>query len=143
RFRMATRYARNSFLIPEVKAHYEAVARMKRNTTPFGVAVGDFLSPVAITSVITRDYRGQVADSIAITVNDVFKVKMMKVIITDANGGILEDGDATRVGNGSCFEYSCKCSIPDVEEVTITVRVTDWPGNVVIEEVTNDKGLVT
>ena len=128
RFRLAARYARNSFLLPDLKAHYEAVARVKRNTTPFAVAVGDYLAPGTITKIITNDYHGNSGDRIFIVVNDVFKVKSMRIAITDATGSIIETGNATRHDGASTFEYLGTTTIPGFAGMSLKVEVTDWPG---------------
>jgi hypothetical protein len=135
RFRLAALHAKQSLLIPEVKAEYEEIARVKRNTTAFATATADFLKPVAITAILTAGYKGEIGFPLSIMVNDIFKVKTMKVTITNPDGAVLESGDAVRANDSPGYSYMTTAFIPDLQGVIIKAEVTDRPGNVVVEEV--------
>jgi hypothetical protein len=135
KFRLAASYAKQSLLMPEMKAEYEAIARAKRNTTVFATAVADFLKPVTITDILIAPYKGEVCFLLTVAVNDIFKVKKMKVIISNADGAVLESGDAIGGNDSSGYSYITTAFIPDVKGVTIKAEVIDRPGNVVVKEV--------
>jgi hypothetical protein len=136
RFRLATVYAKRSLLQPELKAEYEAIARAKQTTTPFAAAVGDFLKPVEINGILTASYHGEAGFPLTIMVNDLFKVKTMKVTFTNASGGVVESGLATRTAESAGYTYVTTVAIPDVSGLNIKVEVTDRPGNLVMDDVT-------
>lgn len=135
RFRMATLYARRCMLHPELKADYEAISSAA-NMGAFAAAVRDYLKPIAISEIALNGYNGEADWPIGIVVNDVLKVKTLKVTITDVSGSILESGEATRSGSSSGHTYVTTVPIPDVSGVTIRVEAKDRPGNSTSSEVT-------
>jgi hypothetical protein len=135
-FRLATLYAKRCLLQPALKAEYELIARATDQVSAFAAAVGDYLKPVAITAVVTVTYKGEAGYPLGILVNDLFKVKTMKVTISDAAGNILESGDAMLSEGAVGYTYITTVSIPDVTGLVIKVEVTDRPGNIVAQEVT-------
>ena len=135
RFRRATLYAKQSMLNPELKADYQAISSAA-NMGAFAAAVHDYLKPIAISDIVLNGYNGQADWPIGIVVNDVLKVKTLKVTITDVSGSILESGEATRSGSSSGHTYVTTVPIPDVSGVTIRVEAKDRPGNSTSSEVT-------
>lgn len=135
RFRLATVYARRCMMQPELKAEYEEMARATDNAGPFAAAVGDFLTPVSIAGIITASYKGEIGFPISIHVSAVFKVKTLKVTLTDADGTIVESGDAV-LGDAANYTYLTTVAVPDIAGLKIKAEVTDRPGNAASREVT-------
>jgi hypothetical protein len=134
-FRLATLYAKRCLLQPEMKAEYEAIARAKENPSPFAAAIWDYLNSISITDVITRTYQREGGFPLSILVNDIVKVKTMKVTIIDRGGKILETGDAWHSEGSTGYTYVTKGTAPIGAGIVIQVEVTDRPGNIVMEEV--------
>jgi hypothetical protein len=135
KFRLATLYAKRSLLQPALKAEYEAIARAKESASAFAAAVGDYLSPVAIDTVHTATYHGEIGFPIGVVLNDVYKVKTIKVTLVNSSGAVVESGPATRAEGASGYTYTTTVAVPDISGLTIKVEVTDRPGNIVTEEV--------
>jgi hypothetical protein len=135
RFRLATLYAKRCMLIPELKAEYEMIARATDNSSAFATAIADFLKPVTIEEVLTASYNGQSGFPLSIMVSSVFKVKTMTVTITNANGTVVESGNASIMAGSSGFSYVTTVELSAIAGVKINVTVTDRPGNTVTHDV--------
>jgi hypothetical protein len=135
KFSRAARYAKKQLGIQEAREMYAARVT-DRLTTPFVVAMTDFLTPPKIHSVDTSDYLGAIGDPIAVEASDDFMVKAVRVIITQPDGTRLEDGEAVPDPDREDFwVYNATAVNNDVPGTTISAIVTDRPGNKATEVV--------
>jgi hypothetical protein len=135
-FRLATLYAKRSLMKPELKEEYQAIARAKHLSSAFAEAVADYLKPIEIQGILTESYDGKADFHLPIVVGDRYKIKTMKVTITDASGALVETGEAAMNTSSSGFTYVTTVTVQDPVGLTIKVEATDRPGNVVVHEVT-------
>jgi hypothetical protein len=136
KFRLAAAYARRAMLNPELKAEYEAMSRAHDNSSAFAAAVADYLKPVTITGILTQEYHGELGFPLAITVSDIFKIKTMKITLTDRDGNILDSGSAQLLPEYANYVFTTAVAVPDITGLSIKVEVTDRPGNIAVHEVT-------
>ena len=135
RFSRAARYAKKQLGIKEAREMYSARVT-DRLTTPFVVAVTDFLTPPRIHSLDTSDYLGAIGDPIAVEASDDFMVKAVRVTITQPDGTRLEDGEAVPDPDREDFwVYKATAVNSDVSGTIIRAIATDRPGNKATEEV--------
>ena len=125
KFQMAVFYGKS----PENQEVYKEKA-VKKGRTPFHVAVADFLKAPDIENVDISGYTGQPGDTVRIRVTDDFAVKSVTVRITNSDGTLVEEGNATPDAVGYLWTYIATSTNDNLEGDKIEITVSDLPGNV-------------
>jgi hypothetical protein len=131
-FQQAVIYAQTAIASPEMEELYKTVAK-KKGKYPFNVAVADFLNAPDIHDIDLSEYTGSAGDRIRIIVNDDVAVKSVKVEIHNADGSLVEEGEAVQIA-GSLWIYTAVQDNENLNGDKITVSASDMPGNVTHEE---------
>lgn len=136
RFANAAAYAREHMRDPVTRELYASGVNRKC-TSPYAVAVSDYLCKPCIDFIWTRDYTGAVGQSIAILAKDDFWVVSVIVKIRDASGNVIECGEATPgEGRSQYWTYVATQSNPSMQGTTITITAQDFAGNIGIRTMT-------
>jgi len=127
RFQQAVLYAKSAIANPETKALYEQGA--KEGQRSFNVAVADFFNAPDIEHVDLSGYTGKVGDVIRILASDDLIVKAVSICITNADGSIVEEGDALP-GAGHEWTYVATQPNDSLAGDKIVITASDLPGNI-------------
>jgi hypothetical protein len=134
KFRQASLYAKSATKEEGLAEIYEAVAEKKKRT-PFVVAVADFLNAPEIKDIDLSKYAGNTGDIIRIKVLDDVIVNSVYVSIVNADGSIVEEGDAVADASSYVWTYTATQENESLEGDKITVTISDLPENTVEETV--------
>jgi spore germination protein GerM len=132
-FQKAVLYAKAAVAGGETAALYEAKAKQKKRN-PFHVAVADFMKAPDITHIDLTGYAGQAGDVILIEVSDDFAVKRVSVSITNADGTLVETGDAIQDAIGYQWTYTATQTNDNLDGDRIVIRASDTAGNITDNE---------
>ncbi|GJH40878.1 hypothetical protein RCZ04_14280 [Capnocytophaga sp. HP1101] len=128
-FKEAVRYAQQVMKTPDKKAFYAASPQAKSGEqTVFTMAVADYLNKPKVNKIDASDYKGNTGDKIRLLILEDFSVRSVKVSIHEANKSLIEQGEA--VQDGMQYVYTTTAGNPSVRGSVITIKVTDFPGNV-------------
>lgn len=117
---------------PDSKAEYAEKAAGGK--TAYNVAVADFFSAPDIDEIDLSSYTGTVGDTIRVRATDDFKVTQVVVTIANADGSLVEEGEAVLQPNGLDWVYAATVDNPSLEGDRILVQAIDRPGNVTEQE---------
>lgn len=98
RFQQAVIYAKAQMADPESKAEYAEKASGAKSA--YNVAAADFFAAPDIDEIDVSNYTGAVDDTIRVMATDDFKVTEVVVTIINADGSLVEEGDAVLQSNG-------------------------------------------
>ena len=127
RFAEYIRYAKAAIKDPEIKAAYAAVA--KPGTTAFNRAVTDACNPPKIGKIDTASYHGHLGDHLIVEATDDFKVIAVQICIHNANGDLIEQGDAILQINTDDWLCAVTVANEPFAGSRITATAADLPGN--------------
>lgn len=127
KFQKAVLYAKAALADPVKNQMYEAQSDSSKGITTYNVAVADLLNAPDIEKIDLSNYNGNPGDLIKITAIDDFQVISVTVKIENADGTLVEEGNA--VDNGAEWIYTATASNPDLAGDKITVQATDNPAN--------------
>ena len=131
-FKEAIQYAKDSKLIPERYAFYQSMT--KPGQSAYTAAVKDFMKPAWITSIDTNKYAGKLGDKIRIFAGDSFKVASVTVTINDADGNLIETGQAVQAD--ALWVYTVTAANTPPAGSSVFVLVYDLPGHPVTQSFT-------
>jgi hypothetical protein len=134
RFRAALNYALIAIKDPETKAFYQSKASAGQSA--FNMAFKDAVTPPVIHSINTVNYHGAGADTITVQAIDPFKVVSVKVSIKEADGTLLEEGNAVQQSNTVDWLYTATKANAGLTGSKVTAVATGFPGNSSSLEVT-------
>ena len=112
---------------PETLARYKAATT--KGSTPFNVAVADFLNAPDIVRVYPSGYVG---DKILVDATDDFAVTSVTVKIVNENGTVEEGTPSTASATGESTPPRGRTTTP--RHAKSSSRPTDMPGNVTESE---------
>lgn len=127
KFRAASHYAAKTLKDPDTKAAY--AARAKKGQTAHNVAVADFLQAPDISEINLSQYQGKKGDTIRVRVSDDYMVAEVRVAIYNAEGTLLEEGNATPEENDMDWTYTTQKASTEVSGNQLIVSAYDLPGN--------------
>jgi hypothetical protein len=127
RFAEYIRYAKAAIKDPDIKAAYAASAKPGR--TAFNRAVTDASHPPKIGKIDAGKYHGQPGDYLTIEATDDFKVMAVQISIHNANGLLIEQGDAIMQINMVEWLYAVTVANEPFAGSMITATAIDLPGN--------------
>jgi hypothetical protein len=135
KFQEAAQYASRQIAVEKSRALYATgITIRKRNA--YLVAVSDYLNAPSVRSIDTIDYHGTVGDPIAVMAKDDFMVTKVKIVITNASGAVIEQGDAgPDAMRTDQWGYKATVANPMLSGTKIQVIAYDRPGNVGTAEV--------
>ena len=119
KFRLATLYAKRCMLTPELKAEYDKIGRTYGNGA-FAAAVTDFLKSITVDAILTNSYSGQAGFPLTVMVNDIHKMKTMKVTLESASGQVIEEGNAAFMPGSSGYCYVTTVDIANVDGLKLS-----------------------
>lgn len=138
-FARASRWATAVLQDEESGPFYQALGK-KREISARAAAISDFLKPPTLEALDLSEYNGRAGDRIQFTANDNVGIENAMVTISDGDTFVFESGQAVEDEPGmGDWTYTALNTIPGGTAVTISVKVSDRPGNVV--EVTEEKAL--
>jgi len=114
------------------KSEYEAKATGLANA--YNVAVADFFHAPNIDEIDVTQYQGEVGDAIRIRVTDDFKVQQVHLAIYNADGSLVEMGDAVKQANTVDWVYVATAANESTAGDRIVIRASDKPGNIAEQE---------
>ncbi len=126
RFQNAVLYAQSAVAAEGLKEQYAAGAQ--KGKSAFNIAVADFLTAPDIRQIDLSEYTGQPGGKIHITISDDFAVTTVSVSITNADGTLVEKGEALR-GLGNLWTYTATQENQSLEGDKIEIIASDLPGN--------------
>jgi hypothetical protein len=130
RFRQAALYGKVVFADPDTKALYTEAANQKGHPV-FSLAVADFFNAPSVDVVDLSGYSGAVGDEIVILASDDFDVIIVQVVLTDAEGNLIESGAAVETPPESGrWVYTSTAEVSAGTTVRIAVTAEDRPGGV-------------
>ena len=129
RFQRAVVYGKATLADPVLGEGYTAAAQRKKRQ-PFNVAVADFLHAPDIELIDVSAYHGQPGDVIRIEATDDFAVKEVKVVISNPDGSLVEEGLAQPGAMTFEWIYTATAANPGLTGDRIEVYVSDIPGNI-------------
>lgn len=135
RFQQAVLYAKVAIVSPENGEQYKT-SSAKKGKTAFNVAVADFFNAPDIEQVDMSGYTGHPGDMIHIRVTDDFKVETVFLRISNADGSLVEEGNAVPDPSGYLWTYTAVASNDNLSGDKILVTASDMPGNISMEEQT-------
>ena len=91
---------------------------------------------LGIQRIDLSDYTGKPGDTIRIQVSDDFLVKEVKVTINNADGTLVEKGNAISDPVGYFWTYTATATNDSLDGDRIEITVSDLPGNVTQDTVT-------
>jgi hypothetical protein len=127
KFQKAVLYAKGILSDPDKKQMYDAMADDTKGISTYNVAVADLLNAPKIESVDLSEYTGAAGDTIKMMVTDDFQVVAVTVTIENADGSLVEKGEA--VGIGMYWVYTATVNNADLAGDKITITATDNPDN--------------
>ena len=127
KFQQAVLYAKSALQDPATKALYSASADSEKGISAYNVAVADLLNAPQIEEINLSNYSGNINDTIIIRVTDDFQVAAVKVIINNADGSLVEQGNAKL--QGIEWVYTATVKNDDLSGDKITIQATDIPDN--------------
>ena len=135
RFREAAQYGRQQISLPESRALYaKRISDKKRSA--YAVAMSDYLVEPKVHSIDTVDYHGAIGDTITVKATDDFMVTKVKIVIKDAAGVLIEEGDAgpdeLKI---NLWVYRATAANPKLTGTKIQAVAYDRPGNTGTAEV--------
>ena len=133
KFSQATIYAVSAISDPATKKDYEAMAIPGQSA--YNLAIADFFNAPEIESTDTAGYSGNIGGLIKVKAKDDFRVAKVTVIISKANGTIVEQGDAVSM-NGVDWVYTATIANSAYSGNKVKVQVRDLPGNLTEAEST-------
>ncbi|MDO4225092.1 MAG: hypothetical protein Q4C75_04290 [Bergeyella zoohelcum] len=131
KFQEATIYTKSVMQNENLKTQYEEEAKNK-GLKVNNIAIADFLKAPKIEEVDLSNYTGKRNDLIKIKAFDDFKVERVSVKIENADGSLVEEGNATQ--EGLYWIYKAKENNADLSGDKITVRAYDLPDNMTEKE---------
>jgi hypothetical protein len=129
KFQRAVLYGRAVLADPALRQEYEAAAHRK-NRAPYNVAVADFLHAPDIELIDVSGYHGMSGDVIRIEATDDFMVKEVRVVISDHEGRLIEEGYAQPGVLNIEWVYTVTVDNPNPTGDRIEVYASDMPGNI-------------
>jgi hypothetical protein len=108
-------------------------AKAKPGQSARNVAVADFFHAPDIDVIDVSKYHGAPGDTIRIEVTDDFIVKEVKVVITNADGSLVEEGYAQPEATGYEWTYKATATNTDLVGDRIEIFASDLPGNISTE----------
>ncbi|WP_177764707.1 hypothetical protein [Flavobacterium sp. I3-2] len=127
KFQQAVIYAKTALQDQTTKALYTAVAKPEKGISAYNVAVADLLNAPKIEEIDLSNYNGNINDTIVVTAIDDFQVAVVKVIINNADGSLVEQGNATL--QRTKWVYIATANNSDLTGDKITIQATDIPDN--------------
>lgn len=134
RFQEAVIYAKNALLNESIRAAYLAVTRPGQ--TAFNMAFADYFKAPVLSLADTGQYTGQPAEKIRVRAIDDFMVETVSVRITQADGTLVEQGQAQVTTNGLDWEYTTTLLNDELPGSKILFSASDIPGNTTNLEIT-------
>ncbi|AYN01043.1 hypothetical protein [Chryseobacterium sp. 3008163] len=128
KFQKAVLYAKSALADPVKNQMYGIKSDSSSGITTYNVAVADLLNAPDIEEIDLSNYSGNPGDLIKITATDDFQVISVTVKIENADGILVEEGNA--VDNGAEWIYTATASNSDLAGDKITVHATDNPANI-------------
>ena len=125
-FARANIYAKWVNQDPEMKIIYQTMA--KPYQPPYNAAVTDFLTAPVINEIDLSGYSGTSGDTILIRTPDLFKITTMIVKIHQADGSLLETGNAVQVKDDFEWKYTTVQNNALTSGSVVTVIAGDRPG---------------
>ncbi|MEJ1239865.1 hypothetical protein WBG78_17130 [Chryseolinea sp. T2] len=130
RFKQATKYAKRELQKPEMKSLYaKGINKAKFIMSAYNVAIADFLTPPEIKEIDTKDYTGEAGQLIRVRATDDFKVKSVTITLADAEGEVIETGEAQERGKKGLWRYTTNIRRLAVKGTVVTAVAKDYPGN--------------
>ncbi|NOT73547.1 MAG: hypothetical protein HOP08_01375 [Cyclobacteriaceae bacterium] len=132
----AAQYAKSVAQDDELRALYAARVKGKHESAQ-SVAIGDFLNPPAVSAIEAAKYRGAIGNIIYVHASDDFQVIKVTITIIDADGVVVEEGEAVndskmRVNR---WKYKTVAVNPTLKSTRIIAVAYDRPWNVGKREV--------
>jgi hypothetical protein len=131
RFKIASKFALAAIKDPVMNAIYTAAAR--KSQSAYNVALADAFSAPEIKTINTSNYHGQPGDVIMIRAID-FKVVQVQVVISTADGVLVEKGNAVLPDNGIDWKYTATVLNDPPAGSRIRVTAIDLPANETVKE---------
>jgi hypothetical protein len=131
-FQQAVFYGRTVIIAPETKDLYATAAKKEKGKSAFNIAVADYCNAPNIDNVDLSEYTGNAGDKIRIIASDNFVVKSVNVRITNADGSLVEEGEAVQ-NLGNTWIFTATQVNENLEGDKIVVSASDLPGNVAQE----------
>jgi len=129
KFLEASQYANRQMQLEDARALY-AEGITKRKASAYVVALCDYLTAPVVKSIDTLSYRGAIGDKLVIKAVDDFKVTKVKIVITNAAGAIIEEGEAQPdAEKANLWEYEARVGNPTLVGTKIQAVAYDRPGN--------------
>ena len=128
-FTHAREYTNVAMADETLRAFYEALAERKEST-PHGVCMGDYLNPPTVDELDLYHYHGRVGDRIRITTCDDVGVVTVDVTLTTSDGTTIEKGQAVEPWPGTGqWEYVATASVAPGIQVFVEAQAFDRPGH--------------
>lgn len=127
KFQQAIIYAKSAMQDPDAKAMYQASANSSKGISAYNIAVADLLKAPQIDEIDLSNYAGKIGDTISTKVTDDFMVVSVKVIISNADGSLVEQGNATQ--QGTKWVYTATATNTDLDGDKIIIQAGDIPDN--------------
>jgi hypothetical protein len=130
RFKQATAYAKRVLKKPEMKALYmRGINKAKLIHSAYNVAIRDFLEAPKIHEIDTKDYTGEAGQLIRVRATDDFMVKSVTITVANAEGEVVETGEALARGKKGLWRFTTTIRRLSVKGTVITAVAKDYPGN--------------
>jgi hypothetical protein len=104
--------------------------KTKPGQTFRNLAIADYLHAPDIELIDLSGYHGKPGEVIRIEVTDDFAVREVKVVITNPDGTLVEEGFAKPEATGYEWTYTATATNDDLSGDRIEVFASDTPGNI-------------
>src|SRR5690606_6117940 len=132
KFKEAALYAKSIIQDPLYKPLYESLAGNGKSA--FNIAFADYFKSPVLSEVDLTGYTGAVGQTVTVQAIDDVKVQVVNVQIKQADGAILETGEATLLPNGMDWRYETTVVNASLSGTLISFTARDIPGNVTVLE---------
>ncbi|MFA0961141.1 hypothetical protein AB9P05_05015 [Roseivirga sp. BDSF3-8] len=136
RFKRATGYAKSVGSDERMYALYKAGAHGFNSWQ--NVAVKDYMHAPVVDDVFVSEVKDGRPACIRVYAHDDFHVASLSITLRDAEGVVLEGGEASTVIVNGVYEYRLTGELPGAKGLCVTVVARDLPGN----ETVYDKVLI-
>ncbi|WP_276372898.1 hypothetical protein [Chryseolinea sp. H1M3-3] len=134
RFQRAAEYAKAKMQDPVAKQEYKEMAGNGAFANPFAAALGDYMTRPKVLDVNVSGFTGVAGSTILVLVSDNAKTIRMKIDIQNADGVLIESGEASLKAGDTEWKYVTTQALASLTGVKIVVTAIDRPGNETIFE---------